>query len=779
MPGTHRTRIGRAFLWAVPAAGLLTLTWAIWDVLKYPPSNYWLALALLTVFTGSFTVKVPGMVARLSVSEPFVFAATMLFGPAAGAITVAIDACVMSLRLMPSLRTAHRVLFNVGTLVVSVAVSSGVFFSLSGVDRRAPQYPSLDQFIWPLYAFTACCFFINSGLVALALSVERGTSAFGIWRQQFMWLSVNYFAGASVAALLVVYARTVDLAILGVAIPLIAISYLTFRTTLGRLDDANRHLSEVNTLYLSTIETLAMAIDAKDQVTHGHIRRVQRYAVGLARALGIRDDRQLRAIEAAALLHDMGKLAIPEFILNKPGALTASEFAVMKTHAAVGADILSSIHFPYPVVPIVRHHHENWDGSGYPAKIRGADIPIGARILSVVDCYDALTSDRPYRPAMSAEQAIDILTQRRGKMYDPLVVDAFVRAHSDLRAETEADRVPAILMAVQQDSAVQEAIQVEAPLAQAAPIESLRLLACLAPYPSAPPLRAVCLQLIDSLRTIAAFDTAALFVVSDRSSEAEAIFAQGTSAAAVANARIPIGEQLTGWVAAHRTSVWNSDAALDLSTTTSRAPLTLASSMPLCEGDAVIGALTLYGQTGQDITVEQRRALESLLPTISTSLNDALQRPSISIDCRTQHIRDAALSAMDSLLSHNRLPSAKSFGCALAISFDRGTEEAPRTQLSLESAVRLVAQRLSPRNSDRRCVLRLGHGQLLVCALDGAPTELLIAEAEATKQTRSLQAFSFSLAPISTPMELQDRVRRMTESFDAPKPLSGIRNRGH
>lgn len=778
MPGTHRTRIGRAYLWAVPAAGLLTLTWAISDVLDHPPSNYWLALAILTAFTGSFTVKVPGMVARLSVSEPFVFAATMLFGPAAGTITVAIDACVMSLRLMPSLRTPHRVLFNVGTLVVSVAASSGVFFALSGIDHRAPQYPSLNDFIWPLYAFTTCCFFINSGLVALALSVERGTSAFGIWRHQFMWLSVNYFAGASVAALLVVYARTVDLAILGVVIPLIAISYLTFRTTLGRLDDANRHLSEVNTLYLSTIETLAMAIDAKDQVTHGHIRRVQRYAVGLARALGIRDDRQLRAIEAAALLHDMGKLAIPEFILNKPGTLTASEFAVMKTHAAVGADILSSIHFPYPVVPIVRHHHENWDGSGYPEGIRAADIPIGARILSVVDCYDALTSDRPYRPAMSAEQAIDILTQRRGKMYDPLVVDAFVRAHSDLCAETEADRVPAILMAGHQDSGLQDAMQVESPT-QAAPIESLRLLACLAPYPPAPPLRSVCLQLIGSLRAIATFDTAALFVVSDRSSEAEAIFVQGAAATAMATARIPIGEQLTGWVAAHRTSVWNSDAALDLSTAASSTTLTIGSSMPLCAGDAVIGALTLYGQAGQEITVEQRRALEFLLPTIATSLNDALQRPSISIDCRPQHIRDAALSAMDSLLSHNRLPSAHSFGCALAISLDWDAADTLRAQLSLESAVRLVATLLSPRNEDNRCILRFGHGHLLVCALDGAPTESLVAEAEAVKQTRSLQAFSFSMAPVNTSIELQDRVRRMSESSQTVKPLSGVRNRGH
>ena len=134
-------------------------------------------------------------------------------------------------------------------------------------------------------------------------------------------------------------------------------------------------------LYLSTIETLAMAIDAKDQVTHGHIRRVQTYAIGLARCIGVSDDAQLKAIEAAALLHDMGKLAVPEYILNKPGKLTVAEFEKMKLHASVGADILSEIAFPYPVVPIVRYHHEAWNGSGYPDGLRGTDIPIGARIL--------------------------------------------------------------------------------------------------------------------------------------------------------------------------------------------------------------------------------------------------------------------------------------------------------------------------------------------------------------------------------------------------------------
>src|SRR3982751_3611120 len=177
-----------------------------------------------------------------------------------------------------------------------------------------------------------------------------------------------------------------------------------------------------------------MAIDAKDQVTHGHIRRVQSYATTLAREVGVKDDGLLKAIEAAALLHDMGKLAVPEYILNKPGKPTDAEFEKMKLHAAVGADILSAIEFPYPVVPIVRHHHESWDGSGYPDGLRGADIPLGARILSVVDCFDALTSDRPYRPRLSDAEAIAILVQRRGSMYDPLIVDTFMAVHGTLAA---------------------------------------------------------------------------------------------------------------------------------------------------------------------------------------------------------------------------------------------------------------------------------------------------------------------------------------------------------
>src|SRR5207237_4374262 len=141
-------------------------------------------------------------------------------------------------------------------------------------------------------------------------------------------------------------------------------------------------------------------VDAKDQGAHDHVRRVQDEAVRLAQALAVDADGDIQAIKAAALLHDVGKLAIPEHILNKPGRLTPAEYEIMKRHAAIGADILSVIGFPYAVTPIVRHHHENWDGKGYPDGLTGDTIAIGARILAVVDCFDALPSDRPYRPRL-------------------------------------------------------------------------------------------------------------------------------------------------------------------------------------------------------------------------------------------------------------------------------------------------------------------------------------------------------------------------------------------
>src|SRR6266850_849146 len=425
-------RPNTAYLAVVIVSGLVIIARSLSDAIAAPPGVEWFTLAALTLLTGSFTVKVPSLSARFSVSETFVFASALLFGPAAGTLTVVLDALVISFWLNRSTRSLRRILFNVAAPSIAFWTAATTFFALSHVTPGGIHEHELRELVLPLFVFALLYFLTNTWLVAQAVAGEKDLSAASIWLSHFAGFGINYFVGSSVAILLVSYAARIDLTVLSIIVPLLLISYATFRTSMGRLEDANRHVSQLNDMYLSTIEALAMAVDAKDQITHGHIRRVQTYAVQLAKRLGVADEKQLKAIEAAALLHDMGKLAIPEHILNKPGNLSSAEFEKMKRHAAIGADLLSSVKFPYPVVPIVRHHHEQWNGRGYPAGIAGTDIPLGARILSVVDCFDALTSDRPYRPRLTIEEAFAIILQGRGSQYDPLVVDTFVAAYPQI-----------------------------------------------------------------------------------------------------------------------------------------------------------------------------------------------------------------------------------------------------------------------------------------------------------------------------------------------------------
>jgi putative nucleotidyltransferase with HDIG domain len=194
---------------------------------------------------------------------------------------------------------------------------------------------------------------------------------------------------------------------------------------------------------VSIIDALARAMSVRDAFTHEHARRVQHYAVALAGEADIHDHRMLEAIDAAALLHDIGKLGIPDQLLHKPGPLTAAEYDQVKQHAVIGADILSGVPFAGPLALIVRHHHENWDGSGYPDGLRGDAIPLGARVLAIVDCYDALTSDRPYRRSVSHDRAIAMIVGRRGTMYEPKIADAFLRIVDGLRQPADRDRAGA------------------------------------------------------------------------------------------------------------------------------------------------------------------------------------------------------------------------------------------------------------------------------------------------------------------------------------------------
>ena len=764
MGATRASRAGRYYLLAVPVVGLCLLGWALLDLVLYPPPPEWMALPALALLTGSFTFRIPGSVVRLTVAEPIIFTATLLYGPAAGTVAAAIDAVAMSLRMGRHLRTAHRFAFNVALLSIAIWPASQLFFFLTGIDARHPTYSALGLFLGPLYLFAAGVFISNSALLAIALAAERGTSAFGIWRAEFSWVSTSYFASASVAALLVVYGPSIDVALIGVLAPLLLVSYLVFKTTVGRLDDANRHLGEVNVLYLSTIETLAMAIDAKDQVTHGHIRRVQKFAGGLAVRLGVDDQRQLRAIEAAALLHDMGKLAIPEFILNKPGRLTPGEFDVMKTHAAVGADILSSINFPYPVVPIVRHHHENWDGTGYPDGIKGPQIPIGARILSVVDCYDALTSDRPYRPAMSDAQAIGILVQRRGTMYDPLVVDTFVREYVSIKAEVERDTALAPSIDARREIVAPSTPVIPEPSGHGELVSALELLGAISPISLRPSAVSVCREMISNLRRIARFDSAAVYAVHDSLITLDCIYADGPLASSLTGSTIPLAEQLSGWVGAHRTPVWNSDAALDTAVS-KQTGVEIASSMPLADDTAVAGVLTLYSSSGRDISVSQRRAIESLLPALGRAFAEAAGSRSVGIDCRSEQVKVAAVAVLDSLLSHGRHDGAGDNSAVLALSVRAHLGDVPSAEIAeIETlAMQLLRVDLGTHSKQHRIFLQLSDADILIYAGGSSAKGILEADVEAARSRTDFQQVSIGHAWVDSPQLLQDRLRRLAD----------------
>jgi diguanylate cyclase (GGDEF)-like protein len=288
----------------------------------------------------------------------------------------------------------------------------------------------------------------------------------------------------------------------------------------------------------------------------------------------------------------------------------------MKLHASAGADILSAIDFPYPVVPIVRHHHENWNGTGYPTGLKGTEIPMGARILSVVDCFDALTSDRPYRPRLPDEEALRILVERRGTMYDPLVVDTFLRVHNEISPEPMTARLGAqtlhdIASSSHSGSAVvQDYSRLDDIAASADEMLTLYELArALAGQASISDTGDI---ISKHLRRLIPFSQSILFLYDKDTAEIVERHSTGDLASIVKGLRIPLGQRLSGWVGANRQTILNSDPTLDLGEGVRAITPRLRSclSAPLTSDDQLIGVLTLYSATADGFNEDHRRVIE-------------------------------------------------------------------------------------------------------------------------------------------------------------------------
>jgi putative nucleotidyltransferase with HDIG domain len=576
------------FVIAVIVVGATVLAHSVTVIWQLPFNLYLVPLAVLTIASGRFVIKVPGRPATVSVSEIFVFALVLVYGPAAATLTVAIDGVWTS--VTQTHRRFYRTLFNVAEPAISIWTAAHVFFAVTRLTAASQASAGSLTLVTATLAMAAVFFVLNSGLTSIALALENGTSPFEVWRGHAGYLAINYYAAASLAALAVGNGSHLNFAVAGLIAPLLILSYVAYREASTRVDEARRHIGAVEHLYYAAVEMLAIAVDTKDQVTHGHIRRVQRHTLAVAQALGVTDPLDRQAIEAGALLHDIGKLAVPDYVLNKPSALSRAEYELMKQHASMGARILTAVEFPYPIVPVVRHHHEQWDGRGYPDGLAGAEIPLGARILAVVDCFDALTSDRPYRPKLSDERAIEILRTRKGSFYDPAIVEKFIELIPMLRLDDAALRHDSTM----RDSVVAGLTRSAGQRHRDDHVEDELGASALVPRRAR--------ALIDEQMARLVTAEACLFGIRPAGDVLLVAHATPGLRDAVASLHIPVGGGVSGWVAANRSTIRSADPALDVGELAARCGFRVCISTPVFSRGEPFGVLTVYGTQATDVS---------------------------------------------------------------------------------------------------------------------------------------------------------------------------------
>ena len=593
-----------------------------------------IGLLLLSSITSVFKVNLP--LARrsstMSVSYAVDFASLLLLGPAETMVVAAASAFSQCTFRIKERNPIHRTLFSMACLVVTVQAAGLVYLWLGG----RPGEINLATLAKPLVGAATAYFLFNTLTVATAIALSTRQPLFKVWNENFLWSAPSYFVGAGAAA-------AVSLTMSGISgqwfVPLAAaplyLTYRTYKVYLGRVEDERRHTQEMAELHLATIEALALAIDAKDQTSQLHIRRVQLYAAALARGLGMTDN-EIQGVKTAALLHDIGKLAVPEHILSKPGPLTPEEFQKIRAHPKVGADIVSSVPFPYPVAPLILSHHERWDGKGYPAGLKGEEIPLGARILSVVDYFDALMAERPYHKAMTAEAAIGLLQQEAGKGLDPQVVNMFRELLPALQQEA---------LALDQNvrrPATDDSTSQARPATGLAPESSKKNVfedialahrEIYALYEIAQAM-GTSLGVSDTMALISAkltnlvpFSCAALFLYDEQTETLRCRFATGTDADVIQQVAVHSGEGLTGWVARNRRPLVNARPSADLEAaglTSLSTSLQSALVCPLMFNERFIGTLSVYHTDAAFYRDDHRRLLDRVSEQAAAVINNSM-----------------------------------------------------------------------------------------------------------------------------------------------------------
>lgn len=655
---------GNALFVGISLVGGVLLVSALFSTLALPFLGSagmvpWLVLLVLTFAASRFTVSVTSAdglsQSRKSVADALVFLAVMIYAvpPAGTAGPATLLAAMVGLLSHFRLNNRRQVILTTAIAVTSTFIAASCYGFLVGVfadqahfdlDRGLP----LNVFLAPLCVLALLQYFLSTLATSTFLSIDTGRALVRPSKESIVWTMTSQVAGAASAVLFYSAIRGAGIPFVALGLLITALVHLLYRFNEKRVDEVKRaegeqrrHIEEMAVIHMNTIESLAIAIDAKDQTTHGHVRRTQIYAQQMGTLLRISEP-EVRALIAGALLHDIGKLAVPEYILNKPGKLTEAEFAKMKIHPTVGGDILRRVNFPYPVEDIVRYHHEKWDGSGYPKGLRGNAIPLVARVISVVDFYDATRCDRPYRKGMKREESLALLQSMSGSAFDPRVVSMFV-AHVeefDLLIDREdiQEQVHCESTLVDYRTATRPGAGLASDILGApndttgfrsiaeAQREVFALHEIAQTIGSSLNINDTVTLVSNKLRSIVPFDTCIIFVVDEKSGKAVAAHVAGEDAEVFAGRRMNIGDGITGWVIANARSMCNASPELDLVGVPDEIAKQYRGVLvsPLLREDGSFGAITLLSKSRTSYTTEHVRLLESVCQHASSALNNAL-----------------------------------------------------------------------------------------------------------------------------------------------------------
>jgi len=635
----------RAFIALVIAAGTAVL---LYGAMHQESRNIpeFICYLLIVLLASRLKVKLPQVADTMSVNFLFVlvgildlsFTETLMLGSVG----------VIMQSFYDERPRPVRVAFNLSASAFAIALAYGSYHSFAPVYMRVDIRPLLLVLAVSVY------FVAYTGSMAGAVCLVEGKSLKKIWLECYCWSFPYYLGGAAMAGAIGWLNHSFQWQSSLLALPVVYLVYRSYRLYLGKLDDEKRHVEEMAELHMRTIEALALAIEAKDHTTHDHLQRVRVYAIEVAKEMGLGAP-EMEALQAASLLHDIGKLAVPEHIISKPGRLTPEEFEKMKIHPVVGAEILEHVRFPYPVVPIVRAHHEKWDGSGYPYGLIGEEIPTGARILSAVDFLDALASDRQYRKALPLEEVIQRLTAESGKAFDPRVVSVLQNRYRELEQLVRSQ------FGEQRGSKLSTEVKVERGSAPDAGFESNVakegqetnfLMSIAAARQEAQTLFELSQDLGASLslgetlsvfsvkiRRLVPYDAIAMYV--RRNNELVPEHVSGDNFRLFSSLRIPIGQGLSGWVAQNKKPIINGNPSVEpgyLNDPTKFSTLRSALALPLEGVAGVVAVLTVYKAEPDAFTTDHLRILLAISSKMALAIENALKYEQAESSATTDYL---------------------------------------------------------------------------------------------------------------------------------------------